>query len=80
MVTKQTEKVNKYQPLISDLRQLHPHMSIEVITIVIGHTGVVSLHSKQLFNKIPGFRDGLFYHLQKATLIGTIHILRTLHL
>ena len=80
MVTKETEKVNKYQPLVSDLRQLHPHMSIEVIPIVIGHTGVVSLHGKQLFNKIPGFCDSLFYHLQKATLIGTIRILRTLHL
>ena len=80
VVTKETEKVNKYQPLVSDLHQLYPHMSTEVIPIIIGHTGVVSLHSKQLFNKIPGFRDSLFYYLQKATLIGTIRILRTLHL
>ena len=80
VIAKETEKERKYQPLVSELRSLHPGMSIEVIPVVIGHTGLVTSQSKQFLNKIPGFRNSLFNQLQKATIIGTIHILTTLHI
>ena len=69
MITKETEKVNKYQPLVSYLRQLHPQMIVEVVPIVIGHTGVVSLHSKLLFSKIPGFCVSFFTICRKQYLL-----------
>ena len=80
VLAKETEKGCKYQPLVSELRSLHPGMSIKVIPVVIGHTGLVTSQSNQFLNKIPGFRNSLFNHLQKATFIGTIHILTTLHI
>jgi len=39
IIAKETEKGCKYHPLVSELRSLHPGMSIEVIPVVIGHTG-----------------------------------------
>jgi len=35
-------------------------MSVEVVPVVIGHTGMVTSYSKQLLNKIPGFCTSLF--------------------
>ena len=80
VISKEMEKVQKYQPLVSDLRQLYSSMSVETVPVVIGHTGVVTSHCKQYLKQIPGFSESLFYHLQKATLLGTIHILHTLNL
>jgi len=64
VIAKESEKGRKY---LSELRSLHPGMSIKVVPVVIGHTSVISLQSKLLLNKILGFCDSLYHHLQKAT-------------
>jgi len=74
VVAKETEKGHKYQLLVSELRLLHLGMSVE--SCDWAHW----CGNKQLLNKIPGFSTSLFNHLQKATVIRTIHILTTLHI
>jgi len=76
---KEEEKVRKYLPLARDFHLMY-HMTVEVIPIVFGHTGVVSADCVKHLQKIPGYYDSLFSTLQKATLLGTIHTLRALHI
>ena len=47
MKAKENEKVRKCLPLLSDMRQLYPGISVEVVPLVIGHTGVVAPKSKE---------------------------------
>ena len=72
--TKEDEKINKYCFLAADFHQMY-NMPV---TIIPGCMGVVSSHCLQFLKKIPGFTLKLFGHLQKAVLIGTSQVLRTI--
>ena len=75
VISKETEKIQKYWPLVNDLHQLYKGMSVETVPVVIGHTDVVTSQCKHFLKKIPECHESLFHHLQKATLNGTIHTL-----
>ena len=75
--TKEDEKINKYCSLAADFHQMY-NMPVTIIPVVLGCTGVVSSHCLQFLKKIPGFTLKLFGHLQKAVLIGTSQVLRTI--
>ena len=71
------EKLNKYHPLTHDFHVMY-NMQVTIVPVVLGCTGVVSFRCWQFLKRIPGFSLRLFGHLQKAVLLGTTHILRTI--
>ena len=75
--TKEDEKITKYCSLAADFHQMYK-MPVTIIPIVLGCTGVVSSHCLQFLRKISGFKLKLFSQLQKAVLIGTSQVLRTI--
>ena len=75
--TKEDEKINKYCSLAADFHHMY-NMPVAIIPVVLGCTGVVSSRCLQFLKKIPGFTLKLFGHLQKAVLIGTSQVLRTI--
>jgi len=77
--SKEKEKVSKYLPLARDFHLMY-HMVVEVIPIVFGHSGVVSIDCVKYLKKIPSYCDNLFTTLQKATFLGTIHTLQSIQL
>ena len=74
--TKEAEKLSKYHLLAHDFHAMY-NMPVTIVPVVFGCTGVVSSRCLQFLRKIPGFSLRLFGHLQKAVLLGTTHILRT---
>jgi len=79
VVSKETEKFHKYQPLASGFHSMY-HMCVDIVPIVIGHSGVMTVQCQQFLQCIPQFTTSLLCHLEKAALIGMIRILRTLNL
>jgi len=76
---KENEKLHKYQPLANDFHSLY-NMPVQIIPIVIGHSGVMASRCWEFLQRIPQFTTGLICHLQKAALLGTIHILHNINL
>ena len=79
VLAKEDEKIQKYCALASDFRIMY-QMPVKIIPVVIGHSGVISSQCRHYLQNIPGYRDSLFCHLLKATILGTIHTLRTINL
>ena len=79
VLSKECEKIHEYQPLARDFHSVY-RMSVDVIPVVIGHTGVVSSQCKQHLQHIPEFSISLLCHLQKAAILGTIHVLHSINL
>jgi len=79
VLAKEKEKVYKYQPLAKDFHSVY-HMKVDIIPIVIGHTGVLSIYFQIYLEGIPHFSNSLLCHLQKAALLGTIHTLQKINL
>ena len=75
--TKEYEKLHKYQPLAHDFYLMY-HMSVELVPVVLGCTGVVSRDCCMHLRSIPGFTNSLFTTLQKAVILGTAHILQAI--
>ena len=71
------EKINKYCSLAADFHHMY-NMPVTIVPVILGCTGVVSSRCLQYLRKIPGFTLKLFSHLQKAVLIGTSQVLRTI--
>ena len=78
---KEDEKIQKYCALASDFRIMY-QMPVKIIPVVIGHSGVISSQCRWrcYLHDIPGYRDSLLCHLLKATILGTIRTLQTIHL
>ena len=74
MLEKEDEKISKYLPLAREVSTCYSQ-PVEVIPIVLGHSGVVSC-CHQKFLKLPCYYDSLFQQLQQAALLGTISIIR----
>jgi len=71
---KENEKLQKYHPLAHNFKNMY-QMSVEVIPVVIGHSGVISSQCQSFLQYIPGFCDSLLCHLLKAAILRTIHTL-----
>ena len=79
MSSKEEEKTRKYIPLAREIHLMYD-MTVEVIPIVFGHTGVVSTDCVKHLRRIPGNCKSLFATLQKATILGTIYTLRAIQI
>jgi len=79
VLSKENEKLQKYRPLAHDFKNMY-QMSVEVIPIVIGHSGVISSRCQSFLQCIPGFCNSLLCHLLKAAILRTIHTLQTVNI
>ena len=73
--SKEQEKLQKYQSLAHDYHLMY-RMPVIIIPVVVGCTGVVSSNCITHLRRIPDFSNNLFCTIQKATIIGTVHVLR----
>ena len=73
--SEENEKLRKYKPLAHDFRLMY-NMSVEYIPVVLGCTGIVSKDCHTYLRHIPGFTNRLFTTLQKAVILGSVHVLR----
>ena len=55
-------------------------MPVKLVPVVLGYTGVVSSQCYAHLCSIPGFTEILFSTLQKAVILGNIHVLRAINL
>ena len=75
VLTKEQDKIQKYQSLAHDYHVMY-RMPVLIVPVVIGCTGVVSSNCISHLRRIPKFSDNLFFTIQKAAIIGTVHVLR----
>ena len=73
--SKEQEKLQKYQSLAHDYHMMY-RMPVVIIPVVVGCTGVVSSNCITHLRRIPDFSNNLFCTIQKAAIIGTVHVLR----
>ena len=77
---RQVMKIDKYMLLVSELQQLHPGYSYQIVPIVVGALGTIS-------NKLPSYLKKLHIKdenlekvtrkLQKAAILGSVKIMKT---
>ena len=79
VLDKEDEKVSKYQALAREVLMGY-HQPVDIIPIVFGHSGVVSCHQSTHLKKLPSYSDRLFNQLQKAAILGTISVLRSINI
>ena len=77
-----TQKENKYIPHIQNLCQLYSQYKYEAVTTVIGAIGAVPKSLNQNIEKLSKYinkekRKTLIPRIQKAALLGTVKILKT---
>ena len=70
---KATERMNKYVDLQIECQRLW-NKRVEVISVIIGATGIVDKNIKKYVGRIPGCQN--IYSLQRSAILGTAHILR----
>ena len=70
---KATEKTSKYVDLQIECQRMW-NKKVEVISIIIGATGIVEKGIQSYLQKIPGKHN--LYNLQRSAIPGTAHILR----
>ena len=73
MVSKKKQKVDKYEPLASEIRRMN-HVGCEVVPIVVGALGVVTKEIGRWLDKL-GIKN-VVGGLQTTAIIGTAAILR----
>ena len=73
--SKEIEKLCKYKPLAHDFRLMY-NMSVELIPVVLGCTGIASKYCHTYLCRIPAFTNRLFTTLKKAVILGSVHVLR----
>ena len=62
--SKEEEKTCKYIPLAKDFHLMY-HITVEMIPIAFGHTGVVSTDCVKHLRKIPGYCESLLRHYKR---------------
>jgi len=77
--SKEHEKLNKYRQLAQDFYLMY-NMFVELVSVVLGCTGVVSKQCYTHVCSIPGFTTSLFTTLQKAVILGSVHILHSINI
>ena len=76
---KETEKINNYIPVTSELQQMYRNYEYEIIPIVIGTLGAVSTSLKGHLESMSFKQDltTLVRKLQNAALIGSVKTVKT---
>ena len=76
---KETEKVNNYMPLVSELQQLSYGYKYEIIPIVVGTLGAVPKSLKRHYENIglSGNMIDIIRRMQLAALTGTVKTVKT---
>ena len=79
ILDKEDEKISKYQALAREVSTGYCQ-PVDVIPIVFGHSGIVSSHQSSHLHKLPHYSLQLFNQLQKAAILGTVSVLRSLNI
>ena len=74
IISKEKEKIEKYQNLKREIRRLWNLKKTDVIPVVLGAPGIVTKNFEKYVDKI-GIQIDL-HTVQKTTLLGTARILR----
>ena len=69
---KATEKMSKYVDIQIECQRIW-NKKVEVISVIIGATGIVDKNIKRYVGRIPGCHN--IYSLQRSAILGTAHIL-----
>ena len=56
------------------------NMTVELVPVVLGCTGVVSKECHTYLRRIPGFTKRLFTTLQKAVILGSVHVFQAINI
>ena len=73
LIKKEAEKILKYKDLTTEIQRMW-NVKTEVIPVIIGATGTVSVSFRKYVSNIPGKHE--VKELQKTAILGTAHILR----
>ena len=77
---RQITKIDKYMLLVSELQQLHPSYSYQIVPIVIGAMGTISKQLPQHLSR-SGIKEKnhakVTRKLQKASIVGSVKIMKT---
>ena len=79
VLLKEQEKLTKYHPLVREFSYCYGQ-PVDIIPIVFGHSGLVTCKQQPYLKKIPNYNEDLFNNLQKAALLGTIEMLRSVNI
>ena len=55
------------------------NLYVDLVPVVIGHSGVVSANQQTHLKRIPDYNETLFNNLQKAAILGTVNILTSIN-
>ena len=76
----QVMKIDKYMLLVSELQQLHPGYSYQIVPIVVGALGTISKKLPSYLKKLHIKDENLekvTRKLQKAAILGSVKIMKT---
>jgi len=71
--------LRKYQSLAQDYHLMY-RMPVVIVLVVVGCTGIVSSNCISHLRCIPEFSNNLSFTIQKAAIIGTVHVLRCINM
>ena len=77
---RQVTKIDKYMLLVSELQQLHPGYSYQIVPIVVGALGTISKKLPSYLKKLHIKDENLekvTRKLQKAAVLGAVKIMKT---
>ena len=80
---KEMEKRSKYLDLLSELRKLYPGFSVKLVVLIVGVLRGMRASFRRELDIIPACRSSsslLICRIQKAVLLGSMRIVRTLGL
>ena len=77
--SKEKEKLREYKSLAHDFYLMY-NMTVELVPVVLGCTGVVSKECHTYLRRIPGFTKRLFTTLQKAVILGSVHVFQAINI
>jgi len=73
IVQKEEEKKLKYKSLCIEIQRMW-NLKCTTLPVIIGATGIVTRSSRKNLEAVPGKHS--IDSLQKATILGTLHIIR----
>ena len=76
--SRQTSKVGKYVPLVSELHQMYPDYSYQIAAVIIGALGAVPKSLPEHLKKLNIDKcNNTIRRLQKAAITGSMKIMKT---
>lgn len=83
IISKEEEKMTKYQELLLELRHIYPDYSVRMVVLIIGVLGGIRDTFLRNMEIIPACRDrarDLTCRMQKAVVLGSLRLIRSLDL